>query len=98
MSRTKEHSVLRQCQGSDLAVVLERSPHPSFVFKGMQQTALLLVQAPLALLHQQEAQVALSVLHLAGSVLATSRKKSPYYNFCGKPSVLNLTSIIVVVN
>ena len=69
MPRTKARSVLRLCQGSDLAVVLEWSQHPSSASYGMQQTALLL-SGPLAILHQQEAQVAQSLQDHARSILA----------------------------
>lgn len=84
MPRTKGRSVLRPCQGSDLAVVLEWSQHPSSASSGMQQTALLLLHDPLALLHQV-AQVAQSLQHLAGSTLAKHVKKKaetkePFYH------------------
>lgn len=70
--RTKGHSVLLPCQCSDLAVLLVGSQHPFSASYGMQQTALLL-PCPLVLLQQAAAQVALSLQHLAGSILKKKR-------------------------
>lgn len=69
VTRTKGRSVLLQCQCSDLAVLLAWSLHPFSASYGMQQTAPLFLQCPLALLHQAEAQVAQSLQHLAESIL-----------------------------
>lgn len=71
LPRTRGRSVHQQYPGSDLAVELDSSPHPSSASYSKQQRVLHL-HSPLDVPHQ-ESQVALTLQdlpHLAGSDLA----------------------------